>query len=150
MPFVDAILQKSAGDVAWYEGSCGKYYFSVDVVLQLSSEAVFFDKDAVPNKMILSAKSAFEFTRGGVCKRRRGSGTAMRAINSGDDGLREFRKDGAKLCCIDDGIESRRDRHGRGGRESGRGGAITVKDEACGGVNVSDRIRIVGIMVDKL
>ena len=85
MPFVDAFLQKSAGDVTRYEGSGGKNYLSIDIPLELSCMAVFFNKFAVPNKMLLSTKFAFEFTRGGVCKRRRGSGMAMRAINSCND-----------------------------------------------------------------
>ncbi len=149
MPFVDTLFQKFASNVTRYKRSGGKYYLSVDVVLEFSSEAVLFNEVAISNKMFLATKDAFDFTRGGVCKRRRGSGTAMRTINSCDDGLRKFRKDSVELCCIDDGVESRRDRYGRGGRESGRGGASTVKDEARGGVNVSDRIRIVGIMITK-
>ena len=107
VPFVDAFLQKSAADVTRYKSSCGKYYFSVDVVLELPSEAVLFNEVAIPNKMILSTKGAVEFTRGGVSKRRRGSVSAMSTINSGDDGLREFRKDCAELYCIDDGVETR-------------------------------------------
>ena len=107
MPFVDAFLQKSAGDVTRYEGSGGKNYLSVNAVLQFSCEAVLFNEVAIPNKMILSTKGAVEFTRGGVSKRRRGSVSAMSTINSGDDGLREFRKDCAELYCIDDGVETR-------------------------------------------
>ena len=107
MPFIDAFLQKPAGDVARYESSGGKYYSSVDVVLELSSEAVFFNEAAIPNEMFLSTKGAVEFTRGGVCKRRRDSLSALSTINSADDGLREFRKDCAELYCIDDGVETR-------------------------------------------
>ena len=107
VPFVDAFLQKSAGDVTRYEGSGGKYYFSVDVVLELSSEAVLFNEVAVPNEMFFSTKGAVEFTRGGVCKRGRGSGTAMCTIYSGDDGLGEFCKNRAELYCIDDGVATR-------------------------------------------
>ena len=85
MPFVDAFLQKSAGDVTRYEGSGGKNYLSVNVVLQFSCKAVLFNEVAIPNEMSLSTKGAVEFTWGSVCKRRRGSGMAMRAINSYND-----------------------------------------------------------------
>ena len=92
VPFIDAFLQNSAGNVTRYKGSGGKYYFSVNVVLELSSKAVLFNEVAIPNKMILSTKGAVEFTRGGVCKRGRGSWMAMCTIYSGNDGLGEFAK----------------------------------------------------------
>ncbi len=59
---------------AGYEGSSGKCYFSANAVLQISSKTVLFNEVAIPNKMILATKSAFEFTRCGSCKRRRGWG----------------------------------------------------------------------------
>ena len=150
VPFIDAFLQKSAGDVARHEGSCGKYYFSVDVVLELSSEAVLFNEVAIPNEMFLSTKGAVEFTRGAISKRRRGSVSASSTINSGDDGLHEFRKDCAELYCIGGGVECRRDKDGHSGRMSGRGIASIVEDEACGGEDVCDRIQIIGKVVEEL
>ena len=146
MPFVDTFLQKLSGDVTRYVGASGQYYFSIDVVLDFSIATVFFNEIAVSNKMFLSAKSAFEFARDDA--RRRGS--EMTTINNSNDGLREFREYCAELFCLDDAVETQWDRKRSSGQVRRRSRASTVENKTCGGIDISDRIRIIGKVVEEL
>ncbi len=148
MPFVYTFLQKLSGDVTRYVGASGQYYFSIDVVLDFSIAAVFFNEIAVSNKMFLSAKCTFEFTRCGACEGRRCAG--MATINNSNDTLCEFREYCSELFGFDDGVESKGDGRRCSGRKNGRGRVCTMENEASGGVDVRDRIRIVSKVINKL
>ncbi len=82
MPFVDAFFQKSSGDVTRCKGASGKDYLSVDVVLEFTCAAVFFNEVAISNIMILSAKGAMDFSRVRARERWRRAGSLLRTIDS--------------------------------------------------------------------
>ena len=100
------------------------------------------------NEMFSSAKRAFKFTRRGICERRRDSRAVLSTMNSCDNGLGELRENRAELFGFDYAVETRRDERGRSGQMSRRSRASTVENKTCGGLDISDRIRIIGKVVD--